>query len=923
MALAYLPMVELLKQHFRIGVNDGDEDIRRNIHHGLAALSIEPQATVPYLLHLLAAGIDAGLPTGMSPEAIKYRTFEVLRDIGLALSAQRPLVLTIEDLHWADQTTEELLTFLLDHLAGVPILLVCTYRPDFATTWSRKSYHHVISLTRLEPQESHQMLSALLGTTHIQDDLAQLVLDKAEGVPFFVEELVKSLRETGAIECHEDQWRLTVGETAVQVPETVDEMLMARIDRLPEGAKGLLQLGAVIGREFSGELLRELSGVAEWELTSQLATLTEAELLYARGLLPQTTYIFKHAFTQEAAYRSLLTARRRVLHYRMAVTLETLFPDRLEEHYGQLAHHYVESSADEALAKAIEYAVKAGDRNMALPAYAEAVRFYQMALDALERLERVEEAQRRTLLLALGEAQRKSGEHVQALATLQRAADSARPQDALEDLVRAALEFEHATWLGKLPAEPAVRLLEEVLSRLDEANQTLLARVLGSLARALLFTGAVEQATTYAQRSVEVARSAGDPGVLGFNLNVLFHFPSGPEETEERLVRATEMSQLAEIANNQELVTLSHGWRLISLIEMGDIQAADDEITAYGESAEKLQEPTYFYYTTAYYTMRALLEGNFEAAKQLALRTFTLGQQVDVDSLDGTFGLFMFSLRREQGRLKEVEPALKLFMKQHGANSAWRPGLALIYSELGREREARREFEHLAQHDFADLPRDALWVGCITYLAEVCAFLGDASRAATLYQLLLPYDGRAVIVGGQIACYGAASRYLGLLASTMEIWQAAEQHFADALIMNANMGARPWLAHTQYDYATMLLARNQPGDAKQAAGLLQDAVSTARDLGMRALEERIAARTNPQTMPSSPLPLMDLDDLSPREIEVLCLLAAGKSNQEIADTLFISRNTVSTHVRNILTKISCTNRTEAAAYALRHGLSGA
>ncbi len=438
MALAYWPMIELLKQHFRIGANDGDEDIRRSVHHGLVALSIEPQATAPYLLHLLAAGIDAGLPTGMSPEAIKHRTFEVLRDIVLALSAQRPLVLTIEDLHWADQTTEEWLTFLLDHLGGAPVLLVCTYRPDFATTWSRKSYHHVIGVTRLEPQENHQMLSALLGTTHIQDDLAQLVLDKAEGVPFFVEELVKSLRETGAIECYEDHWRLTVGERTVQVPETVDEMLMSRIDRLPEGAKGLLQLGAVIGRELSHELLRELSGLADWELASQLTTLTDAELLYARGLPPQSTYIFKHAFTQEAAYRSLLTARRRVLHHRVAVTLETLFPDRLEEHYGQLAHHYVESSGDEALAKAIEYAVKAGDRNMALPAYAEAVRFYQMALDALERLERADEIQRRTLLLALGEAHRKAGEHVQARAILQRAVDSARQQDALEDLARAA-----------------------------------------------------------------------------------------------------------------------------------------------------------------------------------------------------------------------------------------------------------------------------------------------------------------------------------------------------------------------------------------------------------------------------------------------------------------------------------------------------
>jgi DNA-binding CsgD family transcriptional regulator len=320
--------------------------------------------------------------------------------------------------------------------------------------------------------------------------------------------------------------------------------------------------------------------------------------------------------------------------------------------------------------------------------------------------------------------------------------------------------------------------------------------------------------------------------------------------------------------------------------------------------------------------MRALLGGHFAEAEQLALRAFTLGQQLETHGMDGTFGLFMFSLRREQGRLKEVEPALKHFMKQHGANSAWRPGLALIYSDLGHEREARREFEHLARHDFADLPRDTLWVGCIVYLTEVCAYLGDAARASTLYQLLLPYDGRAVFVGGQVACHGAASRYLGLLASTMQRWQTAEQHFEDALTMNANMDARPWLAHTQHDYATMLLAHNQPGDAEQAAILWQDALTTARELGMRALEDRITARTEPQTM-TPPAPLMDLDNLSPREIHVLRFLASGKSNREIADALFISRNTVSTHVRNILTKTGCTNRTEAATYALRHGLSEA
>jgi DNA-binding CsgD family transcriptional regulator len=239
--------------------------------------------------------------------------------------------------------------------------------------------------------------------------------------------------------------------------------------------------------------------------------------------------------------------------------------------------------------------------------------------------------------------------------------------------------------------------------------------------------------------------------------------------------------------------------------------------------------------------------------------------------------------------------------------------------------EARGEFEHLAQHDFTDLPRDGLWVTCITYLAEVCTFLQDTARAATLYHLLLPYAGRNVIVGGSVACYGAASRYLGMLAATMARWDEAEQHFQEALEMNTRTGARPWLAHAQHDYATMLRARGQPEDQTQAMTLLEEALATVRQLGMRALEARLTARLSPLAHPHPPATVVSNqwtapDSLSQREVEVLRLVAAGKSNREIADTLCISLNTVATHVRNILTKTGTANRTEAAAYALRHGL---
>ena len=209
----------------------------------------------------------------------------------------------------------------------------------------------------------------------------------------------------------------------------------------------------------------------------------------------------------------------------------------------------------------------------------------------------------------------------------------------------------------------------------------------------------------------------------------------------------------------------------------------------------------------------------------------------------------------------------------------------------------------------------------MTYLTDVCTFLGDTARAATLYQLLLPYAERTVVIGNAVACYGAMSRYLGTLATTLGHWDAAAQHFEDALAMNTRMDARPWLAHTQHAYATMLLARNQPGDDDKATALL-DAALVTRPVNWACAPLRNASPPAwaRQSSPLPPAAPSSLDDLSQREVEVLRLLAAGRSNRDIAEALYISLNTVATHVRNILTKTGTANRTEAAAYAMRHGL---
>jgi tetratricopeptide (TPR) repeat protein len=466
-----------------------------------------------------------------------------------------------------------------------------------------------------------------------------------------------------------------------------------------------------------------------------------------------------------------------------------------------------------------------------------------LALQALERQDPVDETQRCSLLLALGDAQRKAGEHLTAQETLLRAADIARALGATESFVRAGLDLETLTWHVGLPTTPAVRLLEEALPSLGAEDSVLRAKALGGLARALRHLDVQEQAAAYAQQAVAMARRLDDPEVLAANLQVMITVLQGPEYAPQRLTYATEMLQFAQAANAKELLNNAHWWRMLCLLELGDIPATDAAFDEQAHVAEEHQQPLYLYISIGFRVTRALMQGRFADSERLAQETLAIGQRLQTDIASGIFGLQMFTLRREQGRLKELEPIVRFFVQQHTVAAAWRPALALIYSELGLTEEAQTEFDHLAQHDFTDIPRDALWMASMTYLVDVCTFLGDKARAATLYQLLLPYTGRTVVIGTAAACYGALSRYLGALATTLEHWDEAERHFENALAMNARMEAWPWLAHTQYQYATMLLARDQPGDSEKARELLKAALLTARELGMRALEERLTAPT--------------------------------------------------------------------------------
>jgi predicted ATPase len=326
----YLPILDLLRYHCGLTDADTPQSISAKIRQSLQAVGMPPDEWAPLLLQLLGVQMDTGQLAALSPEALKARTFATLMQMCINYSQQQPLVLEIENLHWIDATSEEFLTTLVERVAGLPILVLVTYRPGYRPAWIDKSYVAQIALQRLAPHDSRQVIQSVLQTTVIPESLVQQFLLKADGNPFFLEELAWTVRE------HGDSHALSV------VPNTIQAVLAARIDRLPPTAKRLLQMAAVLGKEVRWSLLQVIAGLPENELGNGLRHLQATEFLYETHLFPDVIYTFKHVLTQEVAYQSLLKGTRQQYHRQVAQVLLERCPEHAETHPELLAHHYTE-----------------------------------------------------------------------------------------------------------------------------------------------------------------------------------------------------------------------------------------------------------------------------------------------------------------------------------------------------------------------------------------------------------------------------------------------------------------------------------------------------------------------------------------------------------------------------------------------------
>jgi len=518
--VAYLPIVDILKESFAIQEVDADREIIGKAETGARALGGDVPQCLPYLKHLLSVDPgDAGVAT-MDPRLRKVRTIETLRALAVAGSAIRPIVIVIEDLHWIDRLSEDALAYLAEAVPTLRMLLLLTFRPGYEPPFGERLAATRLSLTSLSEGESARLAEGIIGSEHLPEQLERSIAHKAEGNPFFVEEVVKSLLEVGAIRHTDDGSVVTRPVDEIDVPDTVQDVIMARLDRLDEEPKRALQTAAVIGREFVVRLLDrtvELRG----RLAGYLRELNDVELIYERSLDPELAYAFKHALTQDVAYASLLLARRRVLHRLVGEAIEALYADRLAEQHETLAYHY---ERGEVWDRAVEHLIKSGDRALAAFAPREAAAFYDRALAVLEGSGQTLPPERSIALHAShGQARFLIGERDRSAASYRAMAEIARAAGDGVQEGRARYQLSVVAFMAHHFEEAVEHAQQARLLAGASGDRATVGGALGTMAFIHAVTNNLDLAQETVVEALRESRDGNAPDALGLALHVNGH----------------------------------------------------------------------------------------------------------------------------------------------------------------------------------------------------------------------------------------------------------------------------------------------------------------------------------------------------------------------------------------------------------------
>jgi DNA-binding CsgD family transcriptional regulator len=901
----YLPFTEALRQYVRLCPSS---DLRTQLGRGAPDVAI----LVPELLERLP-GIEPSPPLS---EDERYRLFEGVTGflLNIARAGGAGLLLALEDLQWADEAALRLLEHLGRRLPEAPLLVIATCRTaeaDRSQTFTAvvTSLQHErlcgqVDVPPLSAQEAARLVEHLAGSPPAQA-VVDAVHEETGGNPFFLEEVVHNLQSEGRDLGDEDV------VASMTIPESVRQVISVRLSRLRPECVRALQVASMLGDPFSFETLAAAAGV---DLAPLLDALDEAS---ASGFVREEgsgDYQFSHALVRETVYAGLSAPRRALLHAQVAAKLEALHQANAAAHAGELAHHFLLGGRRGDLVKAMAYALQAAERAMAQTALEEAIRYYQMALDAHGRSGEHDEARRCEMLLALARATLKAGDWDGCGEINLAAAEAARAAELPETLARACLA--NATFIPR-PNPRFIPLLEAAVAAIPDHDSSRRSGLLSLLAMQRSLAGSWEAQAPMREESIAMARRLGDARALALSLSNAYNAYVGWDANRiaGRLEVVEEVLQLARELGDKELEVTSRCNYLQGSLNLGDIVAVDTGIDEHARLGDELQQRVQIGHPLILRSMRALLSGPLSQAEQLDDQRERFERNHDIHWSARFVAHFRLVLRWEQGRLAELLRTSQAGL-EHQATSLEQAHLAFISGELGNSAETRALLDQLGRDRFAAVSSDYDWAFALSLLSQACAAIGDSGNADVLYGLLRPLAGYVVSVHSAAACLGSTSRYLGMLATTLGRFDDAERHFDDSDVMNARLGARPLLTHTKVDRARLRLARRARGDLRRARLLLEEAAAAFEGLEMvfHANKARELAGSSLVGVPTPSYP----KGLSERQVQVLRLVALGRTSREIADELVLSERTVERHVADVYAKIGARNRSEATAFALDH-----
>jgi tetratricopeptide (TPR) repeat protein len=596
--MSFFPFIEHLRANFRLDEQDDHQERRRKIGVKLRQAGINVEGWLPIFANLLSIPTDAQFLKTMDPKVLQQRTFQAVRLLTTMDSRVRPLVLVVEDLHWADGTSLEYLPFLIDGLAAARVLVLLTYRPDFSPSWGDRPYETRIVLNRLSPAESEEMVTALLQVDRVPDEIREMIAAKTEGIPYFIEEFTKSLLESGVVVRTDGAYALMGDPRTLKVPETIQEILLGRIDRLHADVKRTMQIGAVIGRSFALKLLKAVSGLTEAELGQHVEQLKQLELIYQQGFYPEVEFVFTHALIQEVAYEGLQWEQRKELHLAIGRAIEDLARDRLEEQAATLAFHYGRSDQAE---RAVEYALLAGDKAASLFANSEATTYYEEALKNLRSLPPMPEHEERqidtivklaSVALTRQHFERDLANLEVAQAIVQRLNDQRRTAQVLYWIAR-----NHYV-RGDL--SKSVELAERSLTIASESLQEegLIVWPVNLLGRIYTANGDFVNGRLMMQRSVELLERLGNPSELSTSSSILAVALGATGEFQEAFKFSEQGLRLAREIQNLPGEAANYYYRAIVYEQKGEWSRVVEDCRAGLEIAKRIRDPFRVYVLT-------------------------------------------------------------------------------------------------------------------------------------------------------------------------------------------------------------------------------------------------------------------------------------------------------------------------------------